>query len=46
MPFVLLMDAYLVPYVLLSYRSGEMPSSAGGLILWPAKLLLLLGFFF
>ncbi len=44
MPFVLLMDVYLVPYVLLSYRSGEVSSNAGGLILWPAKALLLAGF--
>ncbi|MBI1171986.1 TRAP transporter small permease subunit [bacterium] len=44
MPFVVLMDIYLVPYVLSSYRSGEMSNNAGGLILWPAKLLLLLGF--
>ncbi len=44
MPFVLLMDTYLVPYVLFSYHSGEMSNNAGGLILWPAKLLLLLGF--
>lgn len=44
MPFVLLMIYYFVPYVSLSYRSGEMSSSAGGLILWPAKALLLVGF--
>lgn len=44
MPFVILMICYFVPYVSLSYRSGEMSSSAGGLILWPAKSLLLLGF--
>jgi len=44
MPFVLLMDAFLVPYVLLSLRSGEMSNNAGGLILWPAKALLLIGF--
>lgn len=44
MPFVLLMIYYLIPYVGLSYRSGEMSSSAGGLILWPAKALLLVGF--
>jgi len=44
MPFVVLMIFYFVPYVALSYRSGEMSSSAGGLILWPAKLLLLVGF--
>lgn len=44
MPFVVLMICYFVPYVSLSYRSGEMSSSAGGLILWPAKSLLLIGF--
>jgi TRAP-type mannitol/chloroaromatic compound transport system permease small subunit len=44
MPFVVLMIFYLVPYVALSYRSGEMSSSAGGLIIWPAKALLLGGF--
>ena len=32
MPFVLLMVYFLVPYVLMSYRSGEGSSSAGGLI--------------
>jgi TRAP-type mannitol/chloroaromatic compound transport system permease small subunit len=44
MPFVILMILYFIPYVSLSYRSGEMSSSAGGLILWPAKSLLLIGF--
>ncbi|AWC22596.1 TRAP transporter small permease subunit [Aminobacter sp. P9b] len=44
MPFVLLMIYYFIPYVSLSFRSGEMSSSAGGLILWPAKALLLIGF--
>lgn len=44
MPFTILMICYFVPYVSLSYRSGEMSSSAGGLILWPAKALLLIGF--
>ncbi|WP_269933445.1 TRAP transporter small permease subunit [Aminobacter sp. HY435] len=44
MPFVILMIFYFVPYVGLSYRSGEMSASAGGLILWPAKALLLVGF--
>jgi len=44
MPFVILMDFYLVPYVLRSFHSGEMSNNSGGLILWPAKLLLLAGF--
>ena len=44
MPFVILMIFYFVPYVSLSFRSGEVSSSAGGLIIWPAKSLLLIGF--
>ncbi|OIQ72517.1 tripartite ATP-independent periplasmic transporters, DctQ component [mine drainage metagenome] len=44
MPFVILMDVYFVPWVALSYTSGEMSTNAGGLILWPAKALLLIGF--
>jgi len=44
MPFVLLMIYYFVPYFLLSFRSGEVSTNAGGLIIWPAKLLLLIGF--
>lgn len=44
MPFVLLMIFYFIPYVSLSIRSGEVSASAGGLIIWPAKALLLIGF--
>jgi TRAP-type mannitol/chloroaromatic compound transport system permease small subunit len=44
MPFVILMIYYFVPYFLLSYRTGEISTNAGGLIIWPAKLMLLLGF--
>jgi TRAP-type mannitol/chloroaromatic compound transport system permease small subunit len=44
MPFTILMLFYFVPYVSLSFRSGEMSSSAGGLIIWPAKAILLVGF--
>ncbi|HXV32168.1 MAG TPA: TRAP transporter small permease subunit [Sinorhizobium sp.] len=44
MPFVLLMVYYLVPYIRMSYVSGEVSSSAGGLIIWPAKAILLIGF--
>ncbi len=44
MPFVLLMIYYFIPYVSMSYRTGEGSSSAGGLILWPAKAILLAGF--
>ncbi|MBN9241692.1 MAG: TRAP transporter small permease subunit [Mesorhizobium sp.] len=45
MPFAVLMVFYLVPYVSISYRSGEMSTNAGGLIIWPAKAMLLAGFF-
>lgn len=45
MPFVVLMIFYFVPYVSLSLRSGEMSTNSGGLILWPAKSMLLVGFF-
>jgi TRAP-type mannitol/chloroaromatic compound transport system permease small subunit len=44
MPFVLLATYLLVPYVLTPYRSGEMSSSAGGLLIWPARAFLLAGF--
>lgn len=44
LPFAGLMVYYLYPWVLRSYRSGEMSQNAGGLILWPAKLVLLVGF--
>lgn len=45
MPFVLLMVYDLVPYVRASFASGEVSASAGGLIIWPGKALLLAGFF-
>lgn len=44
LPFSLLMVYYLWPYTMKSIRSGEMSSNAGGLIIWPAKALLLVGF--
>ncbi len=43
MPFMILMTYLLVPYVLRSVRSGEVSTNAGGLIIWPAKALLLAG---
>jgi len=45
MPFALLMVFYLAPYVALSWRSGELSTNAGGLVIWPAKAMLLVGFF-
>lgn len=44
MPFVTLMIWYLVPYVARSYMNGEVSTNSGGLVIWPAKALLLAGF--
>jgi TRAP-type mannitol/chloroaromatic compound transport system permease small subunit len=44
MPFVVLMIFYFVPYVWLSFRTGEVSTNAGGLTIWPGKLMLLAGF--
>ena len=44
MPFTLLMLWYFVPYVAHSVANGEVSTNAGGLIIWPAKALLLIGF--
>ncbi|MFD1882446.1 TRAP transporter small permease subunit [Paracoccus pacificus] len=45
MPFTLLMLWLFYPWVRRSYMSGEMSNNAGGLIIWPAKALLMAGFF-
>lgn len=45
MPFTAMMLWFFVPWVLRSYNWHEVSSNAGGLILWPAKLCLLIGFF-
>lgn len=44
LPVCLLILWYGVPYALSSIRSGEISSNAGGLIVWPAKLLVPTGF--
>jgi TRAP-type mannitol/chloroaromatic compound transport system permease small subunit len=43
-PFVALMIWLSIPYFWKSYLSGEVSSNAGGLLIWPAKGLILLGF--
>ncbi|RDI59878.1 TRAP transporter small permease subunit [Microvirga subterranea] len=43
-PFVALMLYLSFPYFIRSYESGEVSSNAGGLLIWPAKGLILLGF--
>jgi len=44
LPFVVLMTWLLVPYALQAFVSGEVSSNAGGLLIWPARALLLAGF--
>ncbi len=44
LPFVLLMLWLLIPYVGNSVRIQEVSSNAGGLIIWPAKAMILAGF--
>jgi TRAP-type mannitol/chloroaromatic compound transport system permease small subunit len=44
LPFCVLMIYLCVPWFYLTWVSGEMSANAGGLILWPAKLLVLAGF--
>lgn len=44
LPFAGLIIYYAVPFTLLSYRQNEYSSSAGGLVIWPVKALVLAGF--
>ena len=46
LPATALILYFAVPFALESIRSREMSSNAGGLIVWPAKLLIPLGFLF
>ena len=43
-PFCILMVHLSVPWVIFSYERNELSTNAGGLIRWPAKALLVLGF--
>ena len=43
-PFAALMAYLAWPWFWLSFNSGEVSSNAGGLVIWPAKLVVLLGF--
>ncbi len=45
LPFSVLMVWEITPWFVESYRIGEVSANYGGLILWPAKGLLLAGFF-
>jgi TRAP-type mannitol/chloroaromatic compound transport system permease small subunit len=44
LPFVVLMTWLLVPYALQAFRSGQISTNAGGLIIWPARAILAAGF--
>jgi len=44
MPFVILMSWYLWSYTLQAYWSGQISTNAGGLLIWPARAMLLAGF--
>lgn len=44
LPFTLLMVWLLWPYLLQSYQSGQVSTNAGGLLIWPARAILLTGF--
>ena len=44
LPFALVMTYLSWPFFISSARSGEVSSSAGGLLIWPAKGLILVGF--
>lgn len=45
LPMTLIILYYAVPYALISLQNQELSSNAGGLIVWPAKMLIPLGFF-
>ena len=44
LPFSLLMTYLAWPWFWLSYHTGEISPNAGGLIIWPAKSFVLIGF--
>lgn len=44
LPFVVLMAWLLWPYTVQAYVNGDVSSNAGGLIIWPARALILGGF--
>jgi TRAP-type mannitol/chloroaromatic compound transport system permease small subunit len=44
LPFTVLMIRELLPWVIDGIRSGEVSANAGGLVLWPARSVVLAGF--
>lgn len=44
MPFVVLMSWMMVPYAWRAFQNGDISTNAGGLLIWPARAILALGF--
>jgi TRAP-type mannitol/chloroaromatic compound transport system permease small subunit len=44
LPFVALMAWLLWPYTIQAFNSGQISTNAGGLLIWPARAILLAGF--
>jgi TRAP-type mannitol/chloroaromatic compound transport system permease small subunit len=44
LPFVALMAWLLWPYTIQAFYSGQISTNSGGLIIWPARAILLVGF--
>ncbi|TFW09232.1 TRAP transporter small permease subunit [Oxalobacteraceae bacterium OM1] len=44
LPITLIILYYAIPYATLAIQNQEMSSNAGGLIVWPAKILIPIGF--
>jgi TRAP-type mannitol/chloroaromatic compound transport system permease small subunit len=44
LPMAAVMALMLAPWVVEGIRSGEVSANAGGLVLWPARLVVLIGF--
>jgi TRAP-type mannitol/chloroaromatic compound transport system permease small subunit len=44
LPMAAIILYYAVPYVIVSFQEQEVSSNAGGLIVWPAKILIPIGF--
>ena len=45
LPFTFMITKLAMPLVINAYVTGEVSSNAGGLIRWPARLMIPLGFF-
>ncbi len=44
LPFVILMTWMLFPYTIRAWQTGEVSTNSGGLIIWPARAILAVGF--